>query len=368
MPKANSNKKNKRNMWMLAPNGSVNNNALEPWLGFNPGKSLEALAMSPALRNVRITDTLNRGTRQHLIMEHSHLGANNARAVSNTIDYKNAANVQAKLDQAVRWLKAKVGGRKYALMALAPEAWWSYRAPPRNASTVKLVYKEVKSDVWLMHKAIDGIGRWPVAFTDVSGNAMQEAYERGARVFVVLDDASYSGAYLHTFIEAFVKFLRLRPGARAVMYVAAAYASPNARITVKEIARMAPPGTVEFYAPGTMKLTSKAVKGMPWRQRKVVVTRPFNIHTTMAMVAHKVPNRVSFPSRLGLMFNTHLVPPYKKVEVHIPLLRNSYALNNHVFHRYAGGGIKVYKNVGGRLQDLIPSPQYIVPISTPTIP
>lgn len=323
------------------------------WPRWHPSETLEALAMSPALRDVRISNVLSKQDMQRLIAERSGLSANNAKSISNAIDYKNAANVRDKLARAIRWLRGMVGDKDYAIMAKPP----GVSRGPNNSFFMK-----VKSDIWLMHKVIDGIKRWPAAFTTNTPDSMMQAYKAGARAFVLMDDASYSGTYLNDSILPFIMFLKSHKWTSEHpaphMYVAAAYASPLAINKIADLASIAPKH-VHVYFPGSMKITADYIKGLPnnVRQRvsKFILAGPHDAHTTLAMMAHKVPNFLSFPKELGYALNKSLKPPYKQLLVNIPLLKESTRNGKKVLHKYANEQTRVFRNNRGRLREIKPS-------------
>lgn len=224
---------------------------------------VEAAALLPSVAQARAKNVLNRATRNMLIRNtalREGLTENNARLVLEGLDYKPAADVEAKLDNAIGWVRDKVAGRPYALLICEPPAL-----------DVTKSHLQIKSDVWLATRVAAGIGRWPARFITLSTRdfkpptkSLSAAYRAGVRDFVAFDDASYSGAQLIEYFSTINSWRAKRTDVR--LHVACAYASPYAR---KVIAAELRPGN-DFYSPGTMRMLDTFIEGLPANRRNAI--------------------------------------------------------------------------------------------------
>lgn len=295
----------------------------------------EARAGSRAFRNVRLTNRLTRDDLyRHLRKELSSLTNNDVRALADGIDYKNARGVEAALRAAGAWLRGKVGTRKYMLVV------------DDNPF-------EPKSTMWLAHKAIDAIGRWPTFVTTQEDVVATLKPREDVRTLVYFDDASYSGTQITTFL------LKLRDASNSRnmatrglrVFVAVGFASKDAQEGVEEVMDWLRRRGMhcEFYAHRGMRMTSNFLDSLPPNQRgrlARVVGSKDDIRT-FAIMAHKIPNALSFPAALSHALtknnglDTLMRPPYKNVDLRVQSPQYIYDKNGlrfyvlkHPLHKY----------------------------------
>ena len=354
------------------------------------GMALETRALWAPLRQVRarnadrsvIHETVRKNARAH--------GLSNAqiKLITNAINYKNAANMEKHLDQATAWLRKKVRRRRYALIARHSDAAEAFR-----------------SSEWLMHRAIRGIGKWPSAFISVEDyedpRHIVEAIASGIKVFVIFDDAVYSGKDMFgDFVGPFEKAVwHMKEHGLSTkglsLYLAAGYFSglPNAQNRLADVKKgldriarhiAQKKGldgvdnndiNVEFFAPGRMASVADFAATLRGQNKRTInnylsrfeLYDPYenktyhsheplnnpNRQLTMTMLASKVPNSWSFQGRLSQLLTPMFPSPYKRFKsTNIPLasrIVNSRRQGSHIVHTYANGSVRKYVNRGGEL-------------------
>lgn len=313
---------------------------------------MEALMMLPNLKRIKVTDVLNNAVRRNLIRRQAlkeRLTQNDADFLAEAIDYKSAANVDDAIGQAANWVKRKVGDREYALVVIGGGS------------------EDIGSGEWLAHRAIESIGHWPAAVVS-SEEDFDQAYQSGIRTFVGLEDATYSGSDATKTIQFYQSFIDQLTPPRARRYVhfylACGFASARARQLIdKSLASLKKGTNAEFYACRSLKPFLEfrdAVLALPSRQQRRVVRflnhvtypnqkgasytsyepiidpkpsmRFYSMPGSMSMLAHKVPNYASFPSKLGSILEPRLVPPYKKKIVRPTPPVHAYSKNGARYH------------------------------------
>lgn len=214
-------------------------------------------------------------------------------ALARGINYKNARDVRRAVDDAAQWLKRQVGDKPYAI----------------------LTYEDTdkfKSGDWLAPRIVQAIGRWPAVVLpkDDLDDERARLERLGVKTFVYLDDATYSGTQIEELMDDFDS--DAPPGAK--LFVAAGFASKQARNLVTPRANHP---RLAFYAPGTLRQVDNFLGTLPnaarTRVANLFANSFHNFATTLAAMAHKVPDEMSFPNALGY----HLAkavpePPYKR--------------------------------------------------------
>lgn len=306
--------------------------------------------MLPQLQGIRPRNVLSRQRLRAGLREHAsrtQLDDRDVQLIANGIDYKRARDIKRALQTAIMWLKRKVGAKPYALMVHT----YDNRAG-------------LKSSHWLAPKATRGIGRWPAIFVGNKYEEFQEAYDMGVRTFVVLEDASYSGSDLANSAVVFSDFVSASRATDAKLFMAVAYAAPAAKDTVAWVIRTNRlEKQVEFFAPRTMRMTQDFLNSLPKNRRERIAAFMFGQYPDsgepFAIMAHKVPNGLSFPQAIGSAFYNDMVPLYKHVKFNAG---KATAVRNHsarhvnsktgrplVVHR-DGNKVLRYRDVGGRLE------------------
>lgn len=335
------------------------------------GRLLESMALWDPLQTAEVANT-NRSVFLNAIRRNAGASLTEAQLsrIVDAIDYKSAANMHKHLDQATTWLRQKVRGRPYALAVGMSELNSSF-----------------KSSEWLMRRAIQGIGSWPAAFLPAGDDYLEyrdylDAMKAGIKVFVVFDDAVYSGSdmfrkFAASFKTALQQMKRERRSTRGLaLYQAAGYFS-NAPQAVRGLAGLKSGirslddhVVVEFFAPGRMRSTANFLASLPAPNRKAIAAYLYGMddinnmydtnnlqslnQTTMTMLASKVPDRVSFQRKLGDLLKQHVPSPYKRLgRKDIPAsarVVNSRRQGVHIVHVHANSSRKRYTNRGGVLQ------------------
>ena len=340
--------------------------------GYQNARHMEAQAMSQPLRTARLVDNvLTENKRRNIIRRHvgnTGLETNDVDLLSDAINYKSVQNINDAFAKAGAWLKKSVGSLPYAVAKGD-----AHISPPK-----------LGSEEWMMHKAIEAIGRWPTTFLTLSyPPELIRAYNAGVRSLVVFDDAAYSGMNAAGWIRSFAESLQKVPimiRRSMYLYVAFGYISPQADHFLKKVLDDLPKFVhVQVFAPKMFKSTGESLRNIhdaPKQQQNRIVKflsefinsygvtsqYPIDHYPTMSMLAHKVPNMVSFPQKLGRMFSPHLVPPYKHVQPDLAAAP---------LHVYSKGGLRyhvrrhgnnryhhtAYKNVRGHLE-AVPSKSF----------
>lgn len=333
----------------------------------NHAANLTSVALWNALHDVKATD-FNRQKIMNVVIRNARAhGLSNAQArlIVDAIDYKSKANFDENIRKAAAWLKGKVRGRRYVLITHAAD-------DPNSPGT------PFRSVHWLMRQAIQGIGKWPEAIVPAAESG--EKYvdliiNKKVRVFVVLDDAVYSGSDMFgEFTSDIIDTLwglsmeHKLPRGMSV-YATAGYFSGTRKARenlarLKDLYNHIDKNIVfEFFAPGKMRTVEDFMASLPAGNKIVISTylsrykmhEPLETNTTrtMTMMAHKVPNGWSFPGRLGGLLEPLVTPPYKRFSLaDIPTsmrVVDTRRQGRNITLTYANGTRKTYENQAGKL-------------------
>lgn len=338
-----------------------------------PSLLLESIARWPVLQTIKPANK-NRSTLHNIVLKNAtQHGLSNAQVklITDAINYKTAADMDRRFDEATAWLRQKVRGRPYALIAR-----------PSDASEGEAF----RSSEWLMQRAIRGIGRWPSAFIPADEEDAQsaiDAMKAGIKVFVAFDDAVYSGGnmfgdFVYPFQTAIQHMREQKRSVRgASIYLAAGYYSngETAKHRLASLKRVAGNAvTLEFFAPGRMRLIGNFAASLPAGNRNKIDAylthswiydphddkthhsyEPLMSHPnrTMTMLASKVPNAWSFQARLSSLLTPHFQSPYKRWRStnisNAERIVNSKRQGAHIVHTFANGSTRVYANRAGML-------------------
>lgn len=235
------------------------------------------------------------------------LTGNNVEALARGVNYKDGRNVRRAIGDATTWLKRRVGDKPYALISSDDGSYDAHR-PTR-----------FKSDEWLAPQAVKAIGRWPaVVVPDGWGGVNARLRRTGVNTFVYIDDATYSGTQIVDVIKTFRK--HAPPASK--LFVAVGFASKRARDLISQAADTS--AGVAFYVSSDMSNVEGFLATLPNNQAKkrmmdfLKVGREYNEQfvrrLSFAVMAHKVPDNISFPVVVGARGLGRVMrkPPYKR--------------------------------------------------------
>lgn len=325
----------------------------------------EMILAANKFRTLKVKDTVTKASMKRRILGYNIVKRNlnsgnltkaDIHAIFNALDYKSVADFEAAIRKAGLWLRAQVRRRPYALL-MSQHSPMSLNSPDGRFKSVH----------WLAHKAVESIGRWPALTTQSSKHELLKAYELGIRTFVHLDDASYSGSDMYSLILRFAS--TFRNSENVWLFIAAGYVSPFAQTTLikAEIASLPQHIHVRFYAPKSLKMTSEFLNSLPTNQRERVtrfLERDLNgnynknpvRNKPFAMLAHKIPNNVSFAPGLVYLIGELVQPPYKDLNYYndnamIDWYYNKNGMRHYVFLNNNKKKYKhvAHKNVRGKL-------------------
>lgn len=286
---------------------------MDTWSSNNNVVRAHRTVVSEELRRTKAENALTRTKVRDLIRKNAgpdELDDENVNLLAGGINYKSVRNTNKAFRKAVLWLKRKVGKAPYGVVL------------ERFARAPKLP----KSSHWLAHRLFQGIGRAPSAVC-VSQRSILKAIKNGVRKFVHFDDASYSGSYFAEMVDMWIDVLGSLPSttrSEVRFFLAAGAISDTARAKLQPRLRKSE-GSVKLYAPLRMRSTRNFLSSVPANRRQRLTKYLTDGHVgenaagvanlPFTVLAHKVPNEISFPRRVSRLLEPHVFSPYKAVGI-----------------------------------------------------
>lgn len=338
-------------------NSNGNTNANNEVVFKHKGRKVwrDVMVSSNLLRGLKVQNKLDKTTMFNRIRKQmpASLTNNNVRKLVDIINYKDAKDVNNTLLQTAEWVRKQVGAEPYAMI-------------------VEDSPGSLKSTHWLAHKAIDAIGRFPVHVVSTDNLGWAYYTQPRTKTFVYFDDATYSGSQL----EVMVRSLKDLADKRVRIIIAVGYATEGAIARIKKAAEDLSRARILFHARKTIHTPDFSHLPANQRQRikKHVFSHNSDYHVInnnsnnntvltrkpLTVLAHKIPNGLSFPARLGKALGYEerdMQPPYKAIHWQMDRPVYAYVQNGLRFYVYKRSGVARrswylhvgYKDVGGKL-------------------
>ena len=174
------------------------------------------------------------------------------------IDVRTADELRRNLGECEKWLRSKVRGRPYVLLL------------PKGKDAIT----QVRSQDWLAHRVIDALG-----FPTKIARAGDPRGPRDPVVYVVLDDAVYSGTQMNDIIRQWLHAQRRSNDRPRIcsLFIAAAYVSTQARAFLVQ--------NMEVY---------ERDRVYDPRRQHIDLFAPTEFRGFKTVMPHKVPDHLSF--------------------------------------------------------------------------